>query len=218
MIFACLAAAAWLAAAADNPEAPKPERGPFMQMTKRHALGCPPGTHPVDGSSSPRCVMDRPQDGVGVDDAPPAASAELPPVRYEGTRTADLSVELPSGWHKTDAWSDEVPTLSAEHDPRGDGKPVTLMVSRVAPGQPDYAPLAAAVAVEKEARGARELPRRRVAGRPARETVVEGESRSVYVDAGEGAYFLFVYSASGADFKTYERAFSRLLSSARFIK
>lgn len=220
MILAALAAAAWAASAADDARAAKPAPSPFMQTVKKRALGCPVGTHPVEGAGPLRCVMDRPDDGVGVsaEAAAPAAAVELAPARYETARTSDFVVEVPSGWHRTDAWSDDVPTLSIEHDARGGGRPVTLMIERVSPGQPDYQTLAQAVAGEKEARSAREAPRRRVGGRPARETFVEGESRSVYVDAGEGAYYIFSYSASDGEFKTYERVFARLLSSARFIK
>jgi len=218
VIFAALAAAAWAAAAADDPRPAKPAPSPFMQTVKKRALGCPVGTHPVEGARPLRCVMDRPDDGVGVEAAAPAAAVELAPARYEPARTSDFVVDVPSGWHRTDAWSDEVPTLSVEHDARGGGRPVTLMIERVAPGQPDYRTLGEAIAAEKEARAAREAPRRRVGGRAARETFVAGESRSVYVDAGDGAYYIFSYSAADGEFKTYERAFARLLSSARFIK
>lgn len=209
MIAAVLAAAAWLAAAAEEQPAEKPAPSPFMQTVKKRTLGCPVGTHPVEDPVSLRCVMDRPE---------AEAAPALSPWRYSTVRTADLSVDFPAGWHETDAWGDDVPTVSVEHDPRGDGRPVTLMVSKVAPGQDGYQTMAEAIRSEKEARGARETARRRVAGLPARETVVSGESRSVYVDAGDGAYYLFVYSATGSDFKTYERAFVRLLSSARFLK
>ena len=214
MIWPALLAWAVLAAEQEKSEKPK-DRGPFMDLRSRKTMGCPPRTHPVEGGGArgARCAMDR----DGSDLQPPAAlgtSVEAPPLRFESVETAGLRAAFPQGWHKTDGWGDEVPTLSLEHDVRR-GKPVMLMVSHVAAGQPSYATLDAAISQEKEFHGAVEGAARKVAGKPARQIVVAGQSRSVYVPLSSGSYFLFVYSAPSEDFRTFESAFERLLSTAR---
>lgn len=145
-----------------------------------------------------------------------AAPAVSSPGEYETYRAHGVRFDVPRGWHVTDGWKDEVPTFQVEHDPKKRGKPVTMLLSRVAPGQPGYEPLAEALSKEKEYHGAQEGAARKVAGLPARQVVVTGESRTVFVEAGGGAYYTFSYAAPKDLFKLFDPAFERLLSSARF--
>ena len=85
----------------------------------------------------------------------------------------------------------------------------------MAPRQAGYEALAEAIAKEKQYQGARETAAKRVAGLRARQTLVPGESRSAYADAGGGTYYVLTYSAPQELFKVFEPAFERLLSSAR---
>jgi hypothetical protein len=151
-----------------------------------------------------------------VDAPPPERPAPAgPPKDFVPLRAKGLQLSLPRGWHVTDAWSDEVPTVYVEEDARRRGKPVTMLVSRLAPGQEGYETMADAIAKEKEYQGAKEGPPRRVSGLEARQTVVAGETRSAYVDAGGGVYYLLSFSAPKEVFSSYEPAFEKLLSSAR---
>lgn len=145
--------------------------------------------------------------------APPAAKAQ-PAKEFVPYKAKGLALAVPRGWHVTDAWKDEIPTLYVELDERR-GKPVTMLVSRLAPGQAGYEPMDSAIAKEKEYQGARETTARKVSGFDARQTVVEGESRTVYADAGDGAYYLFSFTAPKDSYPVYEPAFQRLLSSAK---
>jgi hypothetical protein len=214
MLAALLLAALALAGEHDGGEKSK-VRGPFLDLRSSKTMNCPAGTHPVEGGGArgARCAMDR--EASSLLPAPSrGASVEAPPMGFQSVETAGLRALFPKGWHVTDDWNDDVPTLSVEHDVRR-GKPVTLMVSRLDPGKASYEAVDAAIAQEREFHGAVEGPARRVAGRPARQISVAGLSRSVYVDVGGGSYLLFVYSAPAEDFRTFESAFERLLTSAR---
>ena len=151
-------------------------------------------------------------EGGAAPEPPPKAepAKEFVPFRAKG-----LSLSVPRGWHVTDAWTDEIPTVYVELDSRRRGKPVTMLVSRLAPGQSGYEPLADALAKEKEYQGAEEVGARKVSGLAARATLVAGESRTVYVDAGDGAYYTLSFSAPKDVYPVYEPAFLKLLSSAK---
>jgi hypothetical protein len=198
--------------------------GPFMPRRSTQPPHCPQGFRVVEtgGPLKFRCVAERAGSVDKVLTAPEPeagsrseAAAEAPSQEYQSFRSPGLRADVPRGWARTDAWSDEVPTLFLELGGRRRGKPVSMTVSRFSPGQPEYEPLDAALAKEREYQGSRETAGRRVAGLPARLTLA-GESRCAYVDAGGGVYYVLTYSAPKELFKTWEPAFERLLSSARF--
>lgn len=212
---AALLLAVWPALAAE---------GPFMPRRSTQPPHCPQGFRVVEtgGPLKFRCVAERAGSVDRVLTAPesshepreqPSAQA---PSDYQIFRSAGLKAEVPRGWALTDAWRDEVPTLFLELGDRRKGKPVAMTVSRFSPEQRDYESLDEALAKEREYQGSRETAGRKIGGRPARQMLVLGENRSAYVDAGAGVYYVLTYSAPQELFKTWEPAFERLLSSARF--
>jgi hypothetical protein len=197
--------------------------GPFMPRRSTQPPHCPQGFRVVEtgGPLKFRCVAERAGSVDRVLASPePAEAREAPaaagPSDYQTFLSANLKADVPRGWARTDAWNDEVPTLFLELGERRKGKPVSMTVSRFSPEQREYEPLDAALAKEREYQGSRETRGRKVGGLQARHTVVPGENRSAYVDAGAGVYYVLTYSAPNELFKAWEPAFDRLLSSARF--
>jgi len=127
-----------------------------------------------------------------------------------------VSFEFPRGWHLTDGWKDEPPTIYVALGAQGNGKPVAMTVTAAEPGQAGYQSMELAILKEKEWQGA--VPEKatgRVAGLKARFVTVAGVSRSAYVDQGDGRYLTLNYSAPGDLYKAYLPAFQRLLKSLR---
>ncbi|MBI5629392.1 MAG: hypothetical protein HY921_00755 [Elusimicrobia bacterium] len=139
-------------------------------------------------------------------------------LKYERYQISELSFDYPRGWSMTDGWDDELPTLYIQHDTGAQGRQVVLTISRAQIGQYGYLDLDTAVAKERRWQKAREGQRGRAAGLPARFTMVSGQSRSAYLDAGEGRYYILSYSAPEALFETFEPAFDRMLSSLRLAR
>ena len=208
-VFACLAAQA---------------SSPFLPMrTRLGPVPCPQGFHAVESPLGFRCLAGGGEKPRPVRDAEKVLSARRPappldhrdPIEFFLFSDRGIGLRLPRGWHVTDAWKDEVPTVYVERGAERAGKPVTLLISKLAPGQTGYLGLDEAVAQEKEFRGAREVAARKVSGLPARQTLVAGESRTVYASASGGAYYVLSYSAPKELFKAFEPAFDKLVSSAQ---
>jgi len=203
----------------------------------RRPLGCPPGSKQVrlPGQNTLHCVMEQESSADQSASAPvsafapAAAEAVSAPVLepssrpgapaaprlagYERIMRPGLEADLPRGWHLTDAWNDEVPTLYLEADTGREGKPVTMVVSKIARGQEGYLDMKSAIVREKQLQNAKDGGRFKVGGLSARATTVAQESLTVYVNAGGGSYYTLVYSAPSSLYDGYQPAFKRLLSS-----
>lgn len=168
------------------------------------AKTCPEGTKTVrveDPFDPVRCV--------------PIGKAKAPGSFKRYTVPGELSFEFPRGWHVTDGWKDEVPTLYVLFDLGDGGQKVALSVTRNAPAQDGFVPLDKHLVREREWQGAQELPRATVAGRKARVSEVAGQSRSAYLEDGQGGYYALGYSAPPLSFETYLPVYQKLLSSFR---
>lgn len=130
----------------------------------------------------------------------------------------EFEVDYPKGWHVTDGWKDEIPTLYFELDTGRQGKQVTLVVSKIVKGQYGYLDLETAIAKEKEWQNAVEKPVEKIGGLPARLLSVSHESLSGYVRLGPDAYYTLTYSAPEDLFETFEPAYQRMLDSFRTLR
>lgn len=157
-------------------------------------LKCPRGTRAAssnDGLQKHRCVRE---------------DAYL---RYEVP--AELSFEYPRMFQPRDGWKEEVPTLSFTLDDGSPGKPVMLTITKVAPSQPTFIDLEAAVKKDREWQGASDGGILPVVGVKARVTVVAGEAKTAYVPLAAGVYYAVVYSAPAESYDLHLGAFNRLL-------
>jgi hypothetical protein len=217
--------------------------GPFIQMRPSFKVGpkCPKGfaAEPTPGQLSRfRCAPKVRRGGPtepalapsGFPDAPklgaparpalpkPAAGARVPTEYLRYTIKGALELDYPRGWHLEDGWSDEVPTLYVEYDTGRQGRQVTLVVSRIARGQYGYEDMDNAIAREIEYQNSIEDGSGIVGGFPARFTSLATQTRTAYVRQNENAYYTMTYTAPDDLFKSFEPAFERLLSSARFAR
>jgi len=167
--------------------------------------GCPRGTVPLATPNSLRkyrCV----NAGAG---APGGFGARW-------NAAGGLSFDVPAGFRVQDAWKDDVPTLYLELDAKDDaGKPASITITRNAPGQEGFAPLAKAVARDVSWQGAREIKPRVVAGARSRATEVAGTTLSVYLPAARDSYYAFVFSAPENLYAARRPDFERLLKSVK---
>lgn len=187
--------------------APSPAAAPKRGVTigrEVEAKTCPEGTRQVkveDPFDPVRCIP------VGKTKAPASYKRYSVP--------GELSFEFPRGWHLTDGWKDEVPTLYVLFDLGDGGQKVALSVTRNAPGQEGFVPLDKHLVREREWQGAQELGQAPVAGRKARMTEVSGQSRSAYLEDGQGGYYAIGYSAPTLSFEAYLPVYQKLLASFR---
>ena len=205
----CFLSALLAAACAAQETPPAASPGPFIEMRQPMlGAGCPQGTRRIEtgGPLKFRCVTIKPKSKSAPD---PARGLGI----YKPHRVGALRLDIPRGWHVTEAWSDEVPTLYVEYETGKPGKQVTLVVSRFEPSQPGYEDMQKAIAKEKEYQGAQEGAGRRVGGLPGRHTMVIKESRAAYVDAGGGIYYVLAYSAPQRLFEAFEPTYERLMTS-----
>jgi len=145
---------------------------------------------------------------------PEEAPARKPPGPKDFQRyriPGEVSFDIPRGWHLTDAWQDEVPSVLVMLDLGRDGRPVSLSVTRHEPGAPGFIDRETQVWREKEWQGAREEGRASVGGLSAVHLSVPGHSRSALAADGP-AYYVLAYSAPEDLFSRYEVAYSRLLA------
>lgn len=195
-----------LAPMRDDADAPPPEASEAEEdpMTK----GCPPGRRKVrttDPLHPYHCVVQASrvrtmQDGV-------YAHFSIP---------RQLSFDYPRSFRVQDAWKEDVPTLYLKLDDSGDGKPVTITVTRYEQSQTTFQEMDEAILHDQEWQGARDGGSMPLAGGRARITFVPGDTRSVYLPVSKESYYSFVYSAPSDSYENYLPAFSRLLKTLRF--
>ena len=149
-----------------------------------------------------RCVPD----GSGTA-APAAPGARL--------RAGGLSFAPPPGFRVQDDWKDSVPMLYMEMTGSGPGKPLSMTITHLAPTQPDFAGLDAAVRRDERWQGAREIKPLRVAGASARATEVPERALSVYLPDGRESYYAFVFAGPESLYARRRPDFLRLLKSVR---
>jgi hypothetical protein len=113
-----------------------------------------------------------------------------------------------------DAWNEEASSVYFRFDPRKDGRPVTLTLSRRRRSEPGYTDMRAAVAKEKEWRQALEESGAEVAGRPTVRLFIKGESKTAFIETSEG-YLTAAYSAPPDLFERYLPVYKRMLQSLR---
>lgn len=192
----------------------KKQFGGFKEEPK-----CPQGTRPVatpGGLQAYRCVSARPRSGEPEVPALHAGPAPSPLQSYRRYAVeSELAVDIPKTWHVTDGWRDEVPTLYLELATGKEGRQVTMVVSKIAVGQPDFMNMGAAIKKEKEWQKAKDGGRGKVGGLPARFTYVPKESRTAYVKRDAGTYYTIAYSAPASSYDVYKPAYDRLLKSFR---
>lgn len=191
---------------AEGVEAPEDEAAPEDPMTR----GCPPGKRKVRTNDPLRpfqCV-------VQAQRAAKLTDSDFR--RY--TVPAELSFDYPRAFAPSDAWKDEVPTISFTLDDGSPGKPVTLSITRVEPGQPTYADMDAAVAKDKDWLNAQDGGTVMAAGVKARVTFVAGETRSAYIPLSGGSYYAVTYSAPVEKYESYLAAFNRLLKTLKLVR
>lgn len=191
---------------AEGVEAPEDEAAPEDPMTR----GCPPGKRKVRTNDPLRpfqCVVQA------------SRAAKLSDSDYRRyTVPAELSFDYPKAFAPRDSWKDEVPTITFTLDDGSPGKPVTLSIARIEPGQPTYADLDAAIAKDRDWLNAQDGGTVMAAGVKARLTFVAGETRSAYVPLAGGAYYAVTYSAPVESYESYLAAFNRLLKTLRVVR
>jgi hypothetical protein len=208
----------------------------------RQNLSCPSGSKQVrlPGQVSVHCVMDQgsapdaqapgsfqafapargselaaPGGVIGAPRSVAAAPAAEPSGRagYAHIMRAGIAADIPKDWHLIDAWKDETPTLYLEQGAQREGKQVTMVVSKIAPGQEGYVDMPTAISREKQWQEAKDGGSIKVGGVAARLTYVPHESRTAYVPTGRGTYYTLIYSAPDTLYDGYKPAFDRLLAS-----
>ena len=183
-----------------EPEFPaldKPRARPVVQR-------CPKGTKKVqteDPFEPVRCA--------------PVSAAPARLTRYTRYQVpGEVSFDYPSGWHLTDAWTDEVPSVYLLYSVGESGKPLSLTVTRQRHGTPSYKDMEEMIGREKEWHKAEETGRGKVAGFDAVFLGVAKESDTAFVDTGDG-YFVISFNAPPEFYDAYVPAYRRAVRSFR---
>lgn len=197
-----------LAPMRDDDDAPPPEASDVEEDPM--ARGCPPGKRKVrttDPLHPYHCVVQASRMHA-LDDGS-YAHFSIP---------RELSFDYPRSFRVQDAWKEDVPTLYLKLEDPGEGKPVTITVTRYEQSQTTYQEMDATIARDIEWQGARDGGAMPLAGGRARITFVPGDTRSVYLPVAKESYYSFVYSAPADSYETYLPAFARLLKTLRFAR
>ncbi|MFH2204084.1 MAG: hypothetical protein ABIJ96_13270 [Elusimicrobiota bacterium] len=139
------------------------------------------------------------------------------PVRHGSSQVfrirGQISFLYPKKWHLTNAWKDEdVPTIFLAADTGGDGRPVSITISRQRRGSPSYIDLATTIQREKEWHNAVEKDSGEIAGLPAKFLIVPNESKTAFLTIPDG-YYAIAFSAAPDQYDSYADVYDKLLES-----
>ncbi|HBL19141.1 MAG: hypothetical protein A2X36_01615 [Elusimicrobia bacterium GWA2_69_24] len=146
------------------------------------------------------------------------STKRLKRLRYRSFKVqGQLSFQYPDGWHLTDAWKDEQPSIYIMLDTERDGKPVSLSINRHMRKDADFADLETRIWREQDWHGFKRVGKTEVSGRSATLLSVKGESDLVFVPIVNG-YLAIAFSSPTDLYEVYSPAFRRLLDTLNLVE
>ena len=128
-----------------------------------------------------------------------------------------MSFDIPRGWHLTNAWKDEIPSVYILTDSGREGRPVSLSISRQRRNSPAFEDMNVMIRREKEWHGAEVTGRGKVGGLAALFMELPSESKTAFVETGDG-YYVISYNAPKEAYKQHLNAYEKVLKTFKHYR